>query len=411
MLTNWAGNHVYAATHLHHPESVEEVQQVVAGSARIRALGSRHSFTDVADSLGELVSTAGLPVGVEVDSDAPAGAGRGRDALRRPRPELHRQGWALATMASLPHISVAGAVATGTHGSGDRTGSLAAAVTGLEYVAPDGELRAIRSGDPDFDGHVVSLGALGITTHVTLAVEPTYDVRQDLWTGLPWDDALQHLDELTASAYSVSLFTDWTDGGSGRCGSRAAPATLPTELWGAARAAGTLHMLAGAEVDAVTAQGGVVGPWHERLPHFRMDFTPSRGEELQSEYLVPRSRAREALEQLRPLAPRFAHLLQVTEIRTVAADALWLSGAYETDVVGLHFTWVREQAGVYAVLPAIEEVLLPLGARPHWGKCFVAPANELRAVYPRFDDFRALVERLDPEGKLGNDFLGRHLDL
>ena len=170
-------------------------------------------------------------------------------------------------------------------------------------------------------------------------------------------------------------------------------------------------MLTGAEVDAVTAQGGVVGPWHERLPHFRMDFTPSRGEELQSEYLVPRSRAREAIEQLRPLAPRFAHLLQVTEIRTVAADALWLSGAYDTDVVGLHFTWFREQGAVYAVLPAIEEVLLPLGARPHWGKCFVAPAHELRAAFPRFDDFRALAERLDPERKLGNDFLARHLDL
>ncbi len=411
MLTNWAGNHVYAATHLHHPESVEEVQQLVAGSARIRALGSRHSFTDVADSLGELVSTAGLPVGIEVDSDARQVRVAGGMLYGDLAAELHRQGWALATMASLPHISVAGAVATGTHGSGDRTGSLAAAVTGLEYVAPDGELRAIRSGDPDFDGHVVSLGALGITTHVTLAVEPTYDVRQDLWTGLPWDDALQHLDELTASAYSVSLFTDWSDGGIGQVWLKSRTGDTPDQLWGAARAAGTLHMLAGAEVDAVTAQGGVVGPWHERLPHFRMDFTPSRGEELQSEYLVPRSRAREALEQLRPLAPRFAHLLQVTEIRTVAADGLWLSGAYETDVVGLHFTWVREQAGVYAVLPAIEEVLLPLGARPHWGKCFVAPANELRAVYPRFDDFRALVERHDPEGKLRNDFLGRHLDL
>ena len=265
---------------------------------------------------------------------------------------LQDRGWALATMASLPHISVAGAVATGTHGSGDRTGSLAAAVAGLEYVAADGSLRSVERGDTDFAGHVVSLGALGVTTHVTLDIEPTYDVRQDLYTDLPWDVALENLDALTSSAYSVSLFTDWTSGRVAQVWLKGRGADVPPpDLWGAPSATATLHMLAGADTAAVTEQGGVPGPWNQRLPHFRMEFTPSRGEELQSEYLVPRPQAVEAIGRVRELGPLFDGLLQVTEVRTIAADDLWLSGAYGGDAVGLHFTWVRDVPGVYDVLP------------------------------------------------------------
>jgi xylitol oxidase len=411
MLTNWAGNHTYGAPRVHHPATVEQLQEVVAGAGRVRALGSRHSFTDVADTDGDLVSTLDLPGDVEVDADRREVRVGGGVLYGRLAEELQRQGWALATMASLPHISVAGAVATGTHGSGDRTGSLAAAVAGIEYVGADGALRSTARGEPDFDGQVVAVGALGIATHVTLDVEPSYDVRQDLWTGLPWDVALEHFDALTSSAYSVSLFTDWTGDRIGQVWLKSRDAEPRPELWGAVAAAGTLHMLAGADVEAVTRQGGVAGPWNRRLPHFRMEFTPSRGEELQSEYLVPRSEVATAIERVRALAPTFGHLLQVTEIRTITADRLWLSGAYGADAVGLHFTWVRDVEGVYAVLPAIEDALLPLGARPHWGKAFVADADRLRPAYPRFDDFRALADRLDPDHKFRNAWLARHLDL
>jgi alditol oxidase len=412
VLTNWAGNHRYAAGRLHEPRSVAELQELVAGLDRVRALGTRHSFTDLADTEGDLVTTASLPAEVEVDGAARqvrvSGGLRYGDLAQ----ELARQGWALATMASLPHISVAGAIATGTHGSGDRTGSLAAAVAGLELVDGTGELRAVRRGDAGFAGHVVALGALGVTTHVTLDLEPTYDVRQDLWTDLPWDVAVEHLDELTASASSVSLFTDWASGVVQQVWLKSRATTVPpTELWGARPAAGPLHMLAGADVAAVTEQGGVAGSWEQRLPHFRLDFTPSRGEELQSEYLVPRTEAAAAVERLRALAPRFAHLLQVSEVRTIAADDLWLSGASGRDVVGLHFTWVRDVPGVYAVLPAIEAALLPLGGRPHWGKCFVAGAAELEPLYPRLSDFRGLAGRLDPLGRFRNAFLERHVGL
>lgn len=410
-MRNWAGNHTYVAERVHEPTTVEELQELVAGAERVRAVGTRHSFTDLADTTGDLVATGSLPADVEVDAARPvvrvaAGVRYGELAER-----LAAQGLALATMASLPHISVAGAVATGTHGSGDRTRSLAGAVAAVELVQADGSLRRVARGEPDFAGYVVSLGALGVVTHVELDVEPAYAVRQDLYTELDWDVAAEHLDELTASAYSVSLFTDWASGRIQQVWLKSRDTTPPGDLWGARPAQQTLHMLAGADIAAVTEQLGAPGPWHQRLPHFRAEFTPSRGEELQSEYLLPREAAREAVERLRALAPSYAGLLQVSEVRTVAADDLWLSSAQGHDVVGLHFTWVRDVAGVYAALPAIEEALLPLGARPHWGKCFVAGAGALRPLYPLFDDFRALAERVDPQGKLRNAFLERHLDL
>jgi alditol oxidase len=409
--SNWAGNHSYVAERLLEPGTLAELQEVVAAASRIRAIGTRHSFTDLADTTGDLVSTAGLPEDVEVDAErrvVRVGAGVRYGALAE---RLAEQDWALATMASLPHISVAGAVATGTHGSGDRTRSLAGAVAAVELVRADGERARVARGDVDFEGHVVALGALGVVTHLELDVEQAYAVRQDLYTDLSWDTALEHLDELTASAYSVSLFTDWVSGRVQQVWLKSRATQPPPDLWGAAPATETLHMLAGADVAAVTRQGGVEGPWHRRLPHFRMDFTPSRGEELQSEYLVPRTRAAAAIERLRALAPSYADLLQVAEVRTVAADDLWLSSAQGADVVGLHFTWVRDVAGVYAVLPAIEEALLPLGARPHWGKCFVATAAALAPLYPHVEDFRALAHRVDPTGKFRNPYLERHLDL
>jgi xylitol oxidase len=404
---NWAGNLTYAARALVTPRTLDELQELVAGAERVRALGSRHSFTAISDTEGLLVSLAGLPdVGtVVVDPQvgtATVGAGAAYGAVAA---ELERQGWALATLASLPHISVAGAVATGTHGSGDSTGSLASAVAAIEYLDPQGEVRALRRGDPDFDGSVVALGVLGIVTRVTLDVEPTYRVRQDVFTGLSWESVEQHFDAITSTAHSTSMFTRFDEGGIRQAWFKSRAADGPSQTFGAAPATGPLHMLEDAPTESVTDQTGVPGPWLDRLPHFRMASTPSRGAELQSEYLVPRSAGRSAMDELRRLAGVMAPVLEVAEIRTVARDPLWLSSSYDTDVVAFHFTWLLDEPRVYAVLPAIEAALLPLGARPHWGKCFVARASELAPLYPRWDDFRRLRDQLDPGRKFGNAFL------
>lgn len=411
---NWAGNHTYAAQRLARPRSVPELQELVAGADRVRALGSRHSFTALADTDGVLVSVADLtdPAAagaVEVDVQARTATVPGGSSYGVVAAELERQGWALASLASLPHISVAGAVATGTHGSGDRTGSLSAAVAGLEVVRADGSVDRWVRGDEGFDGSVVALGALGVVTRVTLDVEPSYAVRQDVFTGLPWSVVEADLDAVTGAADSTSLFTRLDETGIRQVWCKSRGPGSPSDFFGAPRATRVLHMLDGAPAESVTDQSGVPGPWLERWPHFRLEFTPSRGAELQSEYLVPRRHALEALAGLRRLQPLLAPVLQNVEIRTVAADPLWLSGSQGEGVVGFHFTWELEQERVYAVLPHLEATLLPLQGRPHWGKCFVAGAEDLAPLYPRWADFQRLRESRDPERKFGSPFLDRVL--
>jgi xylitol oxidase len=415
---NWAGNLDYAAQGCARPQTLDELAEVLATPGPVRALGSRHSFNDVADTAGVHVQVDALDDGrPAMDLDPTSGvvsvnAGLRYGELSR---ALQTHGRALGNMASLPHISVAGAVATATHGSGDANRSLAGAVVALELMNPGGELRRIsRAEHPDvFAGTVVSLGALGIATRVELETVPSFVVRQDVALDVPWDAVLADLDAVTGAAYSVSLFTDWSGPSVGQVwfksvvddGSAGArPEPLPDLRW--ARA--DVHPLPGVDPVACTPQMGVAGPWHDRLSHFRLEFTPSAGAELQTEYLVPRRHAVAAIEAVRSLGARVAPLLQVSEVRTVAADDLWLS-PFDEDAVGLHFTWLPRSDDVAALLPLLEERLLPLGARPHWGKLFAVDPVDLRALYARFGDFRALAERVDPEGRLRGGYVSRLL--
>ncbi|WP_411698478.1 FAD-binding protein [Conyzicola sp.] len=406
---NWARSYEYTAEALARPTSVGEVQDLVAAATRVRALGSRHSFTDLADSPGTLLSLERLDSPIDIDPQSRTVTVGGGVRYGDLATELQREGWALHNLASLPHISVAGAVATGTHGSGDTNGTLSSAVSALELVTASGELLTLHRGEPDFDGAVVALGALGIVTRVSLDIQPTFDVRQDLYDDLTFADLLADFDAVTSSAYSVSLFTDWL-GDTLRTvwiKSRMDAAAPPERILGAPRQDVGRHMLPDQPAANVTQQGGIAGPWSDRLAHFKLGFTPSNGDELQSEYLVPRRNAIAAIEAVRSLGPRIAPLLLVTELRTMAADSLWLSGAYETDAVGIHFTWKPLAAEVRAVLPEIEALLLPLGARPHWGKVFSADRGDLEPLYPRLGEFRELAARLDPQRKFGNAFLER----
>ena len=397
--TNWAGSYTYRARTLHRPETVEQLQEIVAGAPRIRVLGSRHTFSDIADS-DELVSLEGLPNEVTVSAEGVTvgGAVRYGDLA----PMLEREGFALHNLASLPHTTIAGAVATATHGSGDRNGNLATAVSFIELVTSGGEIVAAARGDEEFDGMVVNLGALGAVTQLVLDVEPAYEIRQRVFENLGWDTLYADFDAITAAGYSVSVFTLWGETSSVWIKSRGEP---PDELAGATPAPVDRHPIPGIDPVNCTAQLGVPGPWWDRLPHFRMGFTPSAGEELQSEFLVPRSYAIEAIEAVRRLGPELAPILQVSEIRTIAADRLWMSPQYLTDTIGIHFTWTREPERVNRALLKVEAALEPFGAAPHWGKLFLrSPDNPCRA------DFIALSERLDPRGAFRNRWLERALD-
>ena len=391
------------------------MQSVVSSSSKVHPLGTGHSFNDLADTRGTHLTLAAMPTDIEIDAAAriawiPAGLRYG-DAART----LDSRGWAFHNMASLGHISVGGSVATGTHGSGDRNPTLSAMVDAIELVTSGGDVEIIdRVHTPDLlAGSVVGLGALGIVTRVAIRIQPRFDIQQYVFDAVTHEALLASFDDAFSSAYSVSFFTTWSDQLTGQVWMKRRAGVDPEwtqdEWLGGSLAQAKRHPLPGHDAVNCTDQGGAIGSWHERLPHFRLDFTPSSGDELQTEYLLPRSGAIEALRELEALAPRMAPLLHVSEIRTMCSDDLWLSGASGRDTVGIHFTW-QKVPQVSAVLPDLDEMLGALGGRPHWGKVYSAAADSVRARYPRFADFARLVDRMDPDRKFRNRALDDLLD-
>ncbi len=409
--TNWAGNYRYSTDRLLEPGSVAEVQDAVRALPSARALGSRHSFNAIADSTVAQIGLRRLD-SMELDATArtvAVGAGVTYGALA---PWLDGQGYALANLASLPHITVVGACSTGTHGSGVTNGSLATAVAALEFVDGRGKVRRLsRAQDGDrFAGAVVALGALGIVTRITLAVEPAFAMRQEVFLDLPFAALEANFDAIVGAGYSVSLFTDWQKSRMTQVWikSRVRPGesrrTQP-EFFGARAATRAMHPLLDHPAEHSTEQMGVAGPWYERLPHFRMDFTPSSGQEIQAEYFVPRAMGMAAILAVEELREEMAPALSVSEVRTIAADDLWLSPCYRQDSVALHFTWRPEWEVVRGILPEIEAKLAPFSARPHWGKVFAMEPRLVQSRYSRLAEFQRLAEEFDPERRFRNGFV------
>ena len=409
--TNWSGNYRYHAKNLYQPESIEEVQKIVKSCRTLKTLGARHSFNNIADSSENQISLSKM---TKVDIDANArtvtvGAGIEYGNLA---PQLDSHGFALHNLASLPQITVAGARSTATHGSGNKNGNLATSVVGLELVTPDGEIvKLSRDRDPEtFQGCVVDLGALGVVTKVTLAVEPTFQMRQVVYQNLSFDHLEKHLEDIFSAGYSVSLFTDWQNHRATQVWikSKVEPGRkfeIAPEFYGATAAKVKLHPLAGHSAESCTDQLGIPGPWYDRMPHFRMNFTPSSGHELQTEYLVPRARAWEAIHAVEGLRDQITPHLFISELRTIDADTLWMSTAYQRPSLAIHFTWKPEWPEVKAVLPNIEAALKPFDARPHWAKLFTMPGSRIQSLYEKLPEFQTLVRHYDPTGKFRNQYL------
>ena len=404
-LQNWAGNQTFRPKQFFAPTSVQEVQQIVRSSSAVRVLGSRHSFNTIADSPGVMITLAEMVDVCSLDPSAmtvTVSAGKTYGEVGR---YLQTQQFALHNTASLPHISVAGAIATATHGSGSSNGNLASAVVGLELVTADGSLLSLRPDDTRFAGAVVGLGAFGVVTTVTLRIEPTYEIRQTVYEHLPFATLAAEFDQIMEAAYSVSLFTQWRGDSVDQAWVKCRGEFVADHFFGAPPASVSRHPLACVSADTCTEQHGVSGPWIDRLPHFRMEFQPSSGEEIQSEYLMPRHHAVAAIEAMRSIGERIAPLLMASEIRTVAADDLWLSSSYRQETVAFHFTWKRDWAALVQILPVVEAVLDPFDPRPHWGKTFTTSPARLASTYLRLGDFRALCAQLDPTGKFRNTFI------
>jgi alditol oxidase len=415
-LTNWAGNLEYSTDRLFAAKSREQVQDFVKKQSKLKVLGTRHCFNSIADSKDTFLSLKALDEVVSFDPQArtvTVGAGITYGQLS---PLLEEKGFALHNLASLPHISVAGACSTATHGSGEKNGNLATAVSALEFVTASGEVAKLsRQQDANFfQGAVVGLGALGVLTKITLDIQPTYQMRQYVYENLPFGAMKDHFDAIQASAYSVSLFTDWKN-------QRVSEVWLKTrlekgqafepkpEFFGAKLATKNLHPIAELSAENCTEQMGFPGPWYERLPHFRMGFTPSAGKELQSEYFVPRQQAVEAILAIERLRDQITPHLLITEIRAIAADDLWISPCYQQPSVTIHFTWKQDWPAVHKLLPIIEKELDPFQARPHWGKLFTMSPQHLHSVYKKLPEFIALAKKLDPYGKFRNAFLNTNI--
>lgn len=405
----WARTHRFGAARLVEAKSIDDVIEAVRAGGPVKALGTRHSFNALADTAGTLVTVTGVPADPVLDEAArtvtvSAGIRYGELALW-----LHQRGWALHNMGSLPHISIGGATAAGTHGSGLALGSLSTAVSALEFVGADGELHRVARGEADFDGLVVGLGAFGITTRITLDVQPTYDIAQRIYGGLAWDALLADPRAVFGAGYSVSVFTQWDEPTLEQTWVKRRiddhEPDLPADWCDGHRLdAGTT--LAGGDPAALTPHTGEPGPWLERLPHFRLEFTPSNGDEIQTEYFVPFAQAADAIGAVREMASDIAPHLHVTELRAIAAGPLWLSGEYERETLCIHFTWKSHPQAVAALTPRIEAALAPFAPRPHWGKVNSLSTHEIAAAHPRLADARALFGRLDPERR----FASAHLD-
>jgi alditol oxidase len=415
-LTNWAGNLEYSTDKLYSAGSEADVQRFVKERRSLKVLGTRHCFNDIANTSHEFVSLKTQDKVVSLDAKASTVTVEAGITYGQLAPYLHQKGFALHNLASLPHISVAGACSTATHGSGDKNGNLATAVSALELVTANGEVRSFsRDRDAEiFQGTVVGLGALGVITKITLKVQPTFMMQQYVYTDLPLQQLIRNFNAIEKSGYSVSLFTDWRQP---RVNELWIKSRLDQEhrfeavpvFYDAKLATGNLHPIAELSAENCTEQMGVPGPWYERLPHFRMGFTPSAGKELQSEYFVPRAEAIDAILAVQRLHESVSPHLLITEIRTIDADDLWMSPCYKQPCVTIHFTWKQDWPAVKKLLPIIEKELAPFQVRPHWGKLFTISRDQIKKRYEKLPDFVKLCRDLDAGGKFRNDFLNRNI--
>jgi len=414
-LKNWAGNLEYSTSKIDYPKSLEEVQQLVKKYSKLKVLGTRHCFNTIADSKYNFISLREMKKIVSLDANAKTVTVEGGIKYGELCPWLNDKGFALHNLASLPHISVAGAITTATHGSGVRNKNLCGPVEALEIVTADGDvINLLKKDGEKFYAAVVGLGAIGVVTKVTLNIQPTFMMRQWVYTKMPLQQMKEHFDEIVSSGYSVSLFTDWQNESINEVWIKslvddASNAEAKKDFFGAAPATKNVHPIIELPAENCTEQMGVPGTWYERLPHFKMGFTPSSGKELQAEYFVPHEHAVEAIQAIQKMGKEIGPHLFISEIRTIDADDFWMSPCYKQPSVTIHFTWKQEWNAVSKLLPAIEKELAPFNAKPHWGKLFTMSPSTLASRYQKMNDFKKVVAEFDSKGKFRNEFLEKNI--
>ena len=407
---NWATNIDFHDAKTLHPQSIEELASIVSSSPNVRVRGTAHCFNTIADTNHTAVVLDAMPKQLTINvvsKTATVSAGLIYSEISE---LLEAQGWAIHNLASLPHITIGGATATGTHGSGIKNGALHTSIRSVELMRPDGTLHKLTRGvDEEFYAVIVGLGLTGIAVSFELDIEPTFQIMQTIYGELPLKVFGENIIEILSGAYSVSFFSTWDDDQVCEIWYKS-KTTPPATYFGASARTEKAHPIFGEDATAATEQFGQPGPWHLRLPHFKIGQTPSAGKELQSEFFVDSKNAAAAFAAFHAISKDFRHKVLVTEIRSVAADDYWMSPAYGRESVAFHCTWMLDDE-VPHLVSLIEAVLQPFSFRPHVGKVFNVGSYHLRKVLPKFDEFREYVMKTDPGGKFQNDFTRALLDL
>ena len=408
MITNWSGNITFNEIQTLSPCSLSELQSVVKDAKHVRVRGTGHSFNPIADTFNYALTLQNMPRILSIDKVKQVVTVSAHLTYAELSHELHSQGWALQNLASLPHISIAGSIATGTHGSGIMNGNLASAVEFIDIIDPSGNLKHINQKTSDlFNSSIVSLGLKGVVTTVGLKIQPTYYMNQVIYEKLDRTFFLDNSFECLTSGYSVSYFTNWDERKEGDLWVKSIDgSTIPHILSGLNKAKSMLHPVKGLDPSNCNEQLGVAGPWYMRLPHFKIDFKPSIGDELQSEFFIDISNAGTALKKIEKISTQISKNIYCSEIRLIAGDNFWLSPHYDRQSLGIHFTW-RKTTEVPQLVQTIESELSEFDYRPHLGKIFSSTPQYLSKVFPKYYDFIHEVETFDPTQKFGNNFTRR----
>jgi xylitol oxidase len=427
-LSNWGGNFRFSTTDIRFPRSLDEVVDAVKEGApkstpggvgppvkHLRALGSRHSFSKIADTAEMLVSLSAmnriLAVNPGSATEAPTITVEGGAIYTDVTPFVEFIGAAFHNQLTLSEVSVAGSINTGAHGTGITNGILATQVRSVELVLANGTVTTLRKGvDAAFPAAVVGLGAFGVVTKVELEMQASYQMTQHVFLNLPFTTLTDQFDTIMSSAYTVQAWTDWSDPTNfnqvwvGDRDDDAADFSTAPAFYGATRAPAQVTPVAALPPTYVVPQG-VAGPWNERLVCYRLGLSGFNGDEIQSEYILPITNAKAALEAIAALATQIAPLCYVSVVRTIAADDFWLSPAYGRDSVAIHFTWKPQLDAVVALLPTIESALAGLDAVPHWGKFFTMAPSVFLQRYDKLAEWKATAAAYDPSGRFRNAFL------
>lgn len=397
-LHNWGGNFNYSTQNIQYPRSVAEVQQIVKNAGKLRVVGSRHSFSKIADSECTMLSTIGLNKIIGINGSIPSVTVQGGLTYTDLLTSLNTAGFALPNLASLAEISVGGAASTNAHGTGVANQALANHIRSMEIVLANGSLLTIGPNDPRLKGMAAGLGAFGVVTQLELKLVPAFNITTYTYVNMPVQNSYENFAALQNMGFGVLLVNMFT-----------APDAWNIAIVYARSDANNTAMLTSNLFGGTLVSQTTQPSYLALLSIAQIGLSGVDGNEIQTEYFVPISKAVEAIKAVTAVANStniFPSLATAFVIRTIASDDLWMSEYYGNDtMVAIHFSWQNNVTAVEAVLPQLERAMIPYGARPHWGKMFTMEPEDFLPHYPKVNEFKKLAEQLDPKGKFRNEFL------